>query len=520
MKTVDPSTKILTAEQLRQRCAAWRREGKTIVTTNGAFDVIHHGHISSIRHAALLGDILVVGINSDASVKRYKSTSRPFQSQEHRALQIACLPWVDAVHVFDEDNPIRFLRDVVPHVHCKGSEYRTRRPMIEEAPLEEMGARVEFLPVEEGLSTTELSRKIFEEQLSQLPPGVRTQVIVHQESQASPSSPDAMQGALEAVARAAPRLRIAVIGDVMLDENLSGNVSRISPEAPIMVMCNEERRILPGGAANVARNIAASGAHCHIISLVGDDGTADELSALLRRENLSTTFVKDPTRPTIVKTRFWGTGHGAPHQLFRVDTERIHMPAPDVSQRLLGAIRSLRPRPDTEGFDAIVLSDYAKGTVSEQVIRAAIDTGIKVIAAPKPVRGQLFKGVDVLVPNKSEALAITGLNVTMDMRLVAQSIQSILGGGKLPPQVVITLGKDGIMGLDRDGKDYHQHAVARELADVVGAGDTALALLVVCLCAGASLEHAIRIANLAAGIKVGKRGVATVTFDEMRAALV
>jgi D-sedoheptulose 7-phosphate isomerase len=168
MQVLDPRSKICSAQELRQRCAAWREEGKRIVTTNGAFDLLHTGHIHSISDAAALGDVLIIGINSDASIKRYKAVNRPFVPQDQRAFQLACLPWVDAVHIFDEDTPDRFIRDVVPAVHCKGAHYRS--PIVEEATVKAVGGRVEFLPIVPGHSTTVLSEKIFESQLSMLGP--------------------------------------------------------------------------------------------------------------------------------------------------------------------------------------------------------------------------------------------------------------------------------------------------------------------------------------------------------------
>jgi len=160
-----------------RRCVDWRVAGKRIVTTNGTFDILHSGHLASIREAASHGDILVVGINSDASVKRYKSTGRPFLSQEERCLQVAYLPWVDAVHVFDEDTPDRFLHDVVPAVHCKGAQYS--RPLPEETTLTPMGARVELLPMVPDSSTTDVAQCVIDKTFASMPAYVRDIVKTH-----------------------------------------------------------------------------------------------------------------------------------------------------------------------------------------------------------------------------------------------------------------------------------------------------------------------------------------------------
>jgi D-sedoheptulose 7-phosphate isomerase len=190
MKAGDPSEKILSAEQLRRRCGEWRVQGKSIVTTNGSFDIIHPGHIESIRSAASFGDVLIVGINTDASIKRYKAHNRPFIPQIERALQIACLPWVDAVHIFDEDTPDRFIMDARPSVHCKGSQYKP--PIIEEPSVRAVGGIVQFLPMVEGVSTTDLSDRVFESQLMRYGVGVRNYVIAHKDF-AQSSSADAFE---------------------------------------------------------------------------------------------------------------------------------------------------------------------------------------------------------------------------------------------------------------------------------------------------------------------------------------
>ncbi len=182
MEKEDVRQKIVGSDELRRRCAAWRDDGRKIVTTNGVFDILHGGHILSLRHAAAQGDILVVGVNSDDSVRRYKGPLRPFLTQEERAVQVASLPLVNAVHIFDEDTPDRFLIDVVPHIHCKGSQYAT---LPEESTLRRLGAQISPAPMLEGKSTTDIARRVFERQLAALPQHVQETVIAHQEFAAS-----------------------------------------------------------------------------------------------------------------------------------------------------------------------------------------------------------------------------------------------------------------------------------------------------------------------------------------------
>jgi len=331
-----------------------------------------------------------------------------------------------------------------------------------------------------------------------------------------------MRDTVMLAARLASNARIAVIGDVMLDENINGAVSRISPEAPVILLNKGQTRNLAGGCANVVAGILALGAHCTVLGVVGDDAGATHIVDALKRAGKGTfesQLVTDASRPTTVKTRYWASGHGATHYVFRVDHESLEPVRGGVLDELLRRISMLRPRPDPQGYDALVISDYAKGVITPEIVDAVRSTGIPIIAAPKPQHGTLFTGVRVLLPNFVEARAIAktlGIE-SHDAQNLARTLQAALTRNGDVPHLVMTLGKDGIMGLLADGTIVRESTVAREIYDVTGAGDTVLAVFGTCFASGMSLPDCIRIANTAGGIKVGKVGVSTVTFDEIRA---
>ncbi len=328
-----------------------------------------------------------------------------------------------------------------------------------------------------------------------------------------------MQNVLKKLAQDVHGFRIAVIGDAMLDENIEGPVLRISPEAPVVLLSKALRRALPGGAANVVACIASLGAHCAMIGLVGNDAAAQELRSTMR--DLYPTFkdclVSDASRHTTVKTRFWGTGYGAKHLLLRVDAESPAILGKE-KEEILSLIRELKPRNNSEGYDFIAISDYAKGVIDADVLNAVIETKIPVIVAPKPVNNSYMhlqgkiRGLHTLLPNFSEAKAMAKMYgcVSDDVAEIAKALQR-----EFDARIVITRGKDGIYALDKDGSVHQDSAKAHEVFDVTGAGDVVLAAYAVASCANVSLQDAIHVANLAGGIKVGKIGVATVSLSEL-----
>jgi D-beta-D-heptose 7-phosphate kinase/D-beta-D-heptose 1-phosphate adenosyltransferase len=304
-------------------------------------------------------------------------------------------------------------------------------------------------------------------------------------------------------------IKLLVIGDVMLDHFIYGSVERISPEAPIPVLKVEREARMLGGAGNVARNATALGARVSLIATVGDDEAGRAVVHLVgTEERLSGNLVVLPGRPTTVKTRFVAQGQ----QLLRADHEDGAAIAADIERRLLEAIDS-----EVREADAVVISDYAKGsisrTVAQRAVAAARAAGKPLIVDTKTADIRAFRGADLLTPNARELAALTGLPVQSNADVEAAAAKLIgdlqLGG------VVVTRAERGMSVIERGGKAQHLAAEAREVFDVSGAGDTVLATLALALGAGAPLGEAATLANVAAGIVVGKSGTAVVEADEL-----
>jgi len=307
--------------------------------------------------------------------------------------------------------------------------------------------------------------------------------------------------------------RVLVVGDVMLDRFVYGGVQRISPEAPIPVMQTEREIVMPGGAGNVARNLAALGAHAMLIGLVGDDAAADELNdALALDTGITARLVVDETRRTIEKTRFIG----GRQQLLRVDRESRIPPSDESIEALIEAA--------TEAMNdcaVVVLSDYAKGAISERVIialvAAAAKAGKPVLVDPKGSDYSRYHGVHLVTPNRQEAALATKQACDTDDSVVAAGRKLLQECGIA--NVLITRGAAGMTLLQNGDAPLHLPAEAREVFDVSGAGDTVIATIAAALAVGRSLPQAARLANAAAGIVVGKVGTAVVHPDELRRAL-
>ncbi|MBB6309455.1 D-glycero-beta-D-manno-heptose-7-phosphate kinase [Xanthobacter tagetidis] len=306
---------------------------------------------------------------------------------------------------------------------------------------------------------------------------------------------------------------IVVIGDVMVDRYITGSVSRISPEAPVPVLVHGDERIVPGGAANVAANAAALGARVTLVGLVGRDREADLLNAALAAHPgiVLDLLVRDPGRPTITKTRVMS----GRQQIVRIDAETVAPPGPQMLEALIGAVAEA-----VRGARVVVLSDYAKGVLSDNVIAAAIAAaqaaGVPVVVDPKRRTFEAYRGASLVTPNRSELAAATGLPDTTDAEAAraAEAASAQFGG-----DVLVTRAEKGMTLWRRGGRVLHVPAKAREVFDVSGAGDTALAALAVALSAGQPLEACVHLANAAAAVAVGKLGTAVVTRAELLAAL-
>jgi D-beta-D-heptose 7-phosphate kinase/D-beta-D-heptose 1-phosphate adenosyltransferase len=305
------------------------------------------------------------------------------------------------------------------------------------------------------------------------------------------------------------RLRILVIGDVMLDHYIWGDATRISPEAPVPVIDIARDSWTAGGAANVALNLASLGAQCTVVGYIGRDDGGTRLAEILLGKKIATIGTPGAA-PTIVKTRVL-VQH---QQLCRLDRE-----APPTAYEIPVSKIEALVAPEIDRCDAVILSDYAKGILTEEVVervsKLARAAGKFIALDPKPKRKLSFHGLDLITPNKRESLQLAGLEPAPHAPYPAADVCRRLHELYATKHVVITLGEDGML-LSSAGKiEKIIPTAAREVFDVSGAGDTALAALVLALAAGAPLTTAAHFANAAAGVVVGKLGTATVTPKEL-----
>jgi rfaE bifunctional protein kinase chain/domain len=297
-------------------------------------------------------------------------------------------------------------------------------------------------------------------------------------------------------------VRLLVVGDVMLDRYWFGDVSRISPEAPVPVVRIEKREARLGGAANVARNAAALGAHCGLLGVVGNDEAGDQVEEILRESSIDSYLKRDEAISTIIKLRVIGRQQ----QMVRIDFEEA--PSETTLRDKLTQFKAILP-----DYDVIIFSDYNKGSLVNvaEMIRMARDAGKTVMVDPKGDDFTPYRGATILTPNKSELKRIVGSWKTEEqLTEKAQTLREELGLTAL----LLTRSEEG-MSLYTADEVLHVHADAREVFDVSGAGDTVIATMAAMLGAGAPLDEALATANRAGGIVVGKLGTATVTRDEL-----
>ncbi|MEO6527856.1 MAG: D-glycero-beta-D-manno-heptose-7-phosphate kinase [Gemmatimonadaceae bacterium] len=300
--------------------------------------------------------------------------------------------------------------------------------------------------------------------------------------------------------------RIVVVGDAMLDVYLSGDVDRISPEAPVPVVRVRERHQALGGAANVAQNVLAIGASCDLVAAVGDDRAGESLRSMLERLGVGHSSLVTVRRATTQKTRILARSQ----QLVRIDEEEDA----DLSLEEIAPLLE-RARDALTNADAVVLEDYNKGVlvpeVIGEVIRMAVERSLPIVVDPKYRNFFHYRGATIFKPNVRELEAALGAAVdlehpeTMPATLVRLGVEHIL----------LTLGERGMVLFSDHGEIARVPTVAREVYDVVGAGDTVTAYLATILAAGGSATDAAMIANIAAGIEVGKLGAATVSGYEL-----
>lgn len=298
------------------------------------------------------------------------------------------------------------------------------------------------------------------------------------------------------------QVRILVVGDVMLDRYWFGDVSRISPEAPVPIVRIEKREARLGGAANVARNASALGARAGLLGVVGADEAGDEVEQLLQGGGIQSYLKRDAAISTIIKLRVIGRQQ----QMLRIDFEEA--PSDTVLRDKLLQFKAL-----LADYDVIVLSDYAKGSLVNvaDMIASARAAGKVVMVDPKGDDFSRYAGATVLTPNKSEMRRIVG-SWSSEEQLTAKA-QQMRAELKLDA-LLLTRSEEGMTLYTADGL-FHMPADAREVFDVSGAGDTVIATMAAMLGAGAGWNEAVQTANRAGGIVVGKLGTATVTREEL-----
>jgi len=302
-------------------------------------------------------------------------------------------------------------------------------------------------------------------------------------------------------------LRILVIGDVMLDRYVMGEVSRISPEAPVPVLSVTDERSVAGGAANVALNVSSLGAKVESVGWFGKDERGDELIDILRSENIEVDQAfRFSTAPTISKSRVTASNQ----QICRVDRE-------SSSEQYNPKIREIDELLQTKlkFADAVIVSDYGKGFVTNELLSLVRQSAKFVSVDPKPSRLLDYAKPDLLTPNRLEALELAGLSRETRDPFPKDEVVARIFERFSPLLLAITLGSEGML-LAKEGRvEQVIPTAAREVFDVSGAGDTVIASLTLALAAGQSFENAAEFANLAAGVVVGKVGTATVSPSEI-----
>jgi D-glycero-beta-D-manno-heptose-7-phosphate kinase len=313
----------------------------------------------------------------------------------------------------------------------------------------------------------------------------------------------------EQILKQARDCRIVVLGDVMLDEFIWGEVTRISPEAPVPVVNIQRESTCLGGAANVLANITALGASATVIGIVGNDGAAEKLREGLRRTGgvQTDTLIDDDNRPTTIKLRI--IAHN--QMVVRADREHRGQVNGKVEERIVATTRKA-----IDNADALVISDYDKGVITPRILSEVLPAAygrIPVLVDPKMRNFNAYRPANLVTPNHHEALRLANLEEDNDDTL--QQAARMIRDRISCDAILITRGERGMMLVEGDAPPVSVETAAREVFDVTGAGDTVIATLAAALAAGASMTEAAVLANQAAGIVVGKVGTATASAEEV-----
>ncbi|PSP18469.1 MAG: D-glycero-beta-D-manno-heptose-7-phosphate kinase [Cyanobacteria bacterium QS_8_64_29] len=323
----------------------------------------------------------------------------------------------------------------------------------------------------------------------------------------------AAQERLSALLAAFSRVRVLVVGDLTLDEFVTGQVDRLSREAPVLILNHERTEQIPGGGANATYNLAQLGGQVAAVGLVGADSQGQALRQLLAAAGVDTSGILEARdRPTVTKTRIAGHARqSVTQQIVRLDRTAHHWPQPEVEAQIVAGIQHQR-----DAVDAVVCSDYGEGVLSDSAIMAALAHERTVVDAQS--RLARYAGATLFTPNLPEAERAAGHAIADagDLERAGQALLQLTQAQGL----LITRGESGMSAFERSGAAWHLPALNRaDVFDVTGAGDTVVAALTLALSAGASLWEAAVLGNLAASVVVRKFGTATATVAEMQAAL-
>ena len=302
--------------------------------------------------------------------------------------------------------------------------------------------------------------------------------------------------------------RIAVVGDLICDKYIIGSVERISPEAPVPVLRVEKEKYFLGGASNVAINLRAIGCDVFLFGVIGSDRCGKRLSNMIKNEGIGVdNLIVSEDRPTTMKTRV--VAHS--QQIVRFDKEKILRIDKKYTNNILKNIKRYN-------VDAVIVSDYGKGVVTEYLINELTKMGFFISVDPKVNNVGLYKNVNIITPNTKEAGQMSGVEIDSfknGLELAARKIIRSSNAG----YVLITRGEKGMTLFNRDGEVYHQSSKAKDVYDVTGAGDTVIAVLTAAVAAGFDIKSAVKISNAAAGLVVSKMGTSSVSIEELKDSL-
>lgn len=312
-----------------------------------------------------------------------------------------------------------------------------------------------------------------------------------------------------------PRCHIAVVGDLMLDEYLWGHIERISPEAPVPILNVVRRSSTLGGAGNVAENLRSLGVTVTVLGVVGEDETGRQICDLLQAHGADLAgVIPDSSRQSTRKARLMSLEHA--QQVFRLDEESTNRLGSEIERKLIERIAGMK-----NGIQAVVCSDYRKGVLSDSVLAAVFEAarkrGIRSMVAPKESNAEKYRGANILMPNARELMQLSAnkSNVQVSLEEAALTLIEKL----LLESLVVTRGSEGMSLFEKTSRGVSRVDIpttARSVYDVTGAGDTAIAAFAAAVASGASFGAAAELANVTAGIKVGKRGTASVSIEEIR----